>query len=131
MDEVEIGNLGSQPLFDSSDIGKKKAEVAMQKCFGTVNSPNHRCFLCSVQRMNPSQLTSYDVILGCVDNLEARFYINSVVLQCANKQIVYIDGGSMGLGGQAQLIIPHVPLTKCYKKGDSLLPVSVLSVSRP
>lgn len=131
MDEVEIGNLGFQPLFDPSDIGKKKAEVAMRKCYGTVDSPNHRCFLCSVQRMDPSQITSYDVIFGCVDNLEARFYINSVVLQCESKQIVYIDGGSMGLGGQAQLIIPHVFLGSYHQEGDSLLSMSLLSVSRP
>ncbi|KAK8811077.1 hypothetical protein WA538_005239 [Blastocystis sp. DL] len=120
MDDVETGNLGFQPLFDSSDIGKKKAEVAMQKCYGTTNSPNHRCFLCSVQRMDLSQLTSYDAIFGCVDNLEARFYINSVVLQCKDKTIVYIDGGSMGLGGQAQLIIPHV--TPCFRCLSSLFP---------
>lgn len=131
MDDVETGNLGFQPLFDSSDIGKKKAEVAMQKCYGTTNSPNHRCFLCSVQRMDLSQLTSYDAIFGCVDNLEARFYINSVVLQCKDKTIVYIDGGSMGLGGQAQLIIPHVLLVVSHQEGDSLLPLSLLSVSRP
>lgn len=131
MDDVETGNLGFQPLFDSSDIGKKKAEVAMQKCYGTTNSPNHRCFLCSVQRMDLSQLTSYDAIFGCVDNLEARFYINSVVLQCKDKAIVYIDGGSMGLGGQAQLIIPHVLLVVSHQEGDSLLPLSLLSVSRP
>ena len=103
----------------------------MQKCYGTTNSPNHRCFLCSVQRMDPSQLTSYDAIFGCVDNLEARFYINSVVLQCKDKAIVYIDGGSMGLGGQAQLIIPHVLLVVSHQEGDSLLPLSLLSVSRP
>lgn len=103
----------------------------MQKCYGTTNSPNHRCFLCSVQRMDLSQLTSYDVIFGCVDNLEARFYINSVVLQCKDKTIVYIDGGSMGLGGQAQLIIPHVLLVVSHQEGDSLLPLSLLSVSRP
>lgn len=108
MDIVELDNLGFQLLFKEKDIGKKKAEVVIQQLFGSIDLPNHRSFPCSVQSLPVKQLLSYDIILGCVDNLEARSYINTVVVKQGQGKIVYIDGGSMGLGGQAHLIIPNV-----------------------
>ena len=108
MDIVELDNLGFQLLFEETDIGKKKTDVVLQRLFGSSDLPNHRSFPCSVQSLPVNQLLSYNIILGCVDNLEARSYINSIVVNQGQGKIVYIDGRSMGLGGQAHLIIPSV-----------------------
>ena len=113
MDIVELDNLGFQLLFEENDIGKKKTDVVLQRLFGSSDLPNHRSFACSVQSLPLNQLLSYNIILGCVDNLEARSYINSIVVNQGQEKIVYIDGGSMGLGGQAHLIIPSVQI--CLK----------------
>ena len=113
MDIVELDNLGYQLLFDETDIGKKKTDVVLQRLYGSNDVSNHRSFPCSVQSLSVDQLLSYDIVLGCVDNLETRSYINSVVVSQGEGRMVYIDGGSMGLGGQAQLIIPSVGSNVC------------------
>ena len=115
MDIVEIGNLGYQLLFDKDDVGKYKADVTLFKLFGPNYKERHTAHLCRVQEVPRDVLLSYDILLGCFDNLEARFYVNQLVMSNSTSNTtpirpLYIDGGSMGLGGQAQLIIPTVSL---------------------
>ena len=116
MDIVELGNLGYQLLFEEADVGKRKAEVVLSKLFGAEYNRSHKAFICRVQELPEDILLSYDILVGCLDNLEARFYVNSVVMRnehvlSRNPPLIYIDGGSMGLGGQAQLVIPTVDLS--------------------
>lgn len=116
MDIVELGNLGYQLLFKEVDVGKRKAEVVLSKLFGPDYNRSHKAFICRVQEIPESILLSYDILVGCLDNMEARFYVNSVVMRnervpSRNPPLIYIDGGSMGLGGQAQLVIPTVGLS--------------------
>ena len=115
MDIVEIGNLGYQLLFDKNDVGKYKAEVVLFKLFGPNYKKKHVAHLCRVQDVPHDVILSYDILFGCFDNMEARFYVNQLVMSNSTVNLkpirpIYIDGGSMGLGGQAQLIIPTVSI---------------------
>lgn len=129
MDIVEIGNLGYQLLFDQDDVGKYKAEVSLSKLFGPNYKQKHTAHISRVQDVPRDVLLSYDLLLGCFDNMEARFYVNQLVMSNSTASTtptrpIYIDGGSMGFGGQAQLIIPTVSLL--YILNGRLLPAFIV-----
>lgn len=105
MDCVELGNIRRQALYTQDDIGSPKvasAKVYIESHFPSVHI---QAIEKSLQSIPASFFASVDVILGCLDNIEAREYLNQIALA---QSKVYIDGGSMGFGGQVQLIVPRV-----------------------
>jgi len=84
MDEIEYSNLNRTVLFQNKDVGKKKAVIAAR--------------------------AHVDIIMGCLDNMEARFLLNHVSVRF---RIPYVDGGYMGFGGSVQVVVP--PYTPCLE----------------
>lgn len=109
MDVVEMGNLRRQLIFSPNDVGSYKVDSVSRYVLSRNPSAVVYTFSQSFQTMNEQALSSVDVIIGCTDNLEARESINRFALA---HSVVYIDGGSAGLGGQAQLILPGI--TPCF-----------------
>ena len=105
MDTVENANVGRQILFSIDDIGKFKVECVKQCLLNRWNDISCYTHCNSFETMHSQILHDIDIIIGCVDNLEARFAINAFGLK---ELKIYIDGGSMGFGGQVQIIIPNV-----------------------
>ena len=104
-DIIELGNVSRQFLFSKEDIGKPKVNVARDKILYRVPGIDLKPICQQIQDVSEETLQQCDVFLGCLDNLEARECVNQVALRLGK---VYIDGGSTGLGGQVQLIIPSV-----------------------
>ncbi len=52
---------------------------------------------------NGNKIGKYDIVFGCVDNLEARKIANRF---CAENNIPYIDGGTTALTGQLAVYSP-------------------------
>lgn len=76
-DVVDVVNLQRQSLFDSTDVGRKKVEVAKEKLSlinpdVSINAIND--FL--VDMNAKSLFEGYDLILDCTDNMAARHVIN-------------------------------------------------------
>lgn len=109
MDMVEIGNMRRQILFSARDISSYKIDCVKRAILDRNPNAQVQLFKQAFQSVDKRKLASIQVIFGCTDNLEAREAINQFAL---THSIVYIDGGSSGFGGQAQLIIPGV--TPCF-----------------
>ncbi len=103
-DTIEPGNLSRSVLFRAADSGQRKAEVAaravkdlnpdvaVQAFHGDIN---HALGLGVFRRM--------DVIVGCLDNREARLSINRFCWQLGKP---WIDGGIEALLGYARVFWP-------------------------
>ena len=77
MDVVNISDLNRQILFNMSDIGKKKVDVATS-FISRLNSDiivNSYDF-CFNENSAPDLISSYDIVVDCTDNLKTKYLIN-------------------------------------------------------
>ena len=109
-DVIELSNLHRQTMFDESDVGQVKVEVAAKK----------------LQKLNPdvqieslpisiNDYTALDAVEGCdlvidaLDSVNARYALNKA---CIEKNIPFVTGAAVGVSGQAFTILPGK--TACY-----------------
>lgn len=111
MDDIELSNLSRSVLFTPDDVGRPKAEVAAEatrRIFGE----------CSVLPLQANIVYEVglglfgwaDVILGGLDNREARWAINMAAWKMGRP---WIDGAIEGLNGVARVFLPGEP--PCYE----------------
>ena len=109
-DVIELSNLHRQTMFDDSDVGEIKVEVAEKK----------------LQKLNPNvtiealpisvnDYTALEVVDGCdlvidaLDSVNARYSLNKA---CVKKNIPFVTGAAVGVSGQAFTILPKK--SACY-----------------
>ena len=109
-DVIELSNLHRQTMFDDSDVGEIKVEVAAKK----------------LQKLNPNvtvealpisvnDYTALEVIEGCdvvidaLDSVNARYSLNKA---CVAKKIPFVTGAAVGISGQAFTVLPKQ--SACY-----------------
>jgi len=114
-DQVEVSNLSRSLLFREIDIGRPKAEVAAER----------------VRELNPQILVhpicgdlefdiglgvirAADVVIGCLDSLNARLVLNRACLRTGTP---WINGGIEVSVGEITLI--HSCASPCYECGMS------------
>ncbi|MCB0737480.1 MAG: HesA/MoeB/ThiF family protein [Bacteroidetes bacterium] len=97
-DVVNLSNLNRQGLFGINDIGRLKAETAVEK-LAIINPKavllpfNER-----ISSKNASQLLShFHIVVDCTDNLSTRYAIDKVCSRCS---IPLIFGGVRKFEGQ-------------------------------
>ncbi len=103
-DTIEMANLSRSVLFRESDKGRKKAEVAAARA-KEINPNVH------VQYMHGDVTTEIglgvfrrmDVIVGCLDNREARLAVNRFAYWM-NKP--WVDGAIQEFFGLARVFVP-------------------------
>jgi adenylyltransferase/sulfurtransferase len=103
-DTIELANLSRSVLFRESDSGRKKAEVAAARA-KEINPNIH------VQYVHGDVTTDIglgvfrrmDVIIGCLDNREARLGINRFAYW-VNKP--WVDGAIQEFFGLARVFVP-------------------------
>ena len=117
MDTVDFTNLNRQFLFRKKDVGNHKADAVAafirRRCPG-VSITTHKK---KVQELPFSLYEQFPVIIGGLDNVEARRYLNNIVFQLNEKSeetcCYYIDGATEGFEGQALMVEPYK--TSCYE----------------
>jgi adenylyltransferase/sulfurtransferase len=110
-DTVENSNLSRSVLFRPSDQGKSKAEVAA-RMVTQLNSD------CRVNARHANIMTEIglglfrevDVVIGCLDNREARLWVNR---SCWKTTTPWIDGGIQEINGVIKTFLP--PHSACYE----------------
>ena len=109
-DVIELSNLHRQTMFDESDIGQVKVEVAAKK-LQKLNSE----VIIEPLPISVNDYTAFDVVEGCdividaLDSVNARYALNKA---CIKNNIPFITGAAVGVSGQVFTVIPQE--SACY-----------------
>ncbi len=112
-DRIENSNLSRSVLFRASDRGKLKVDVA-RRAVQEINPD------VAVDALNGNVLTDIgldlvrqmDVVIGCLDNRDARLWVNRM---CWKVGTPWIDGGIQEINGVCKVFRP--PDGACYECG--------------
>ncbi len=117
-DAIEASNLSRSVLFRDADCGRTKAEAAA----AMASQINPDCRAVPVVGRIPDDtglglIEAMDLVIGCVDNREARLWINR---HCWRAGKPWIDGGIQEISGVAKVFAPpghpaHAPGSGCYE----------------
>ncbi|EAY12298.1 hypothetical protein TVAG_161040 [Trichomonas vaginalis G3] len=118
MDTIDVSNLNRQFLFRQKDVGRYKSEVAAEFIKRRVPDCEITSHTCKIQEFPDDFFLQFDVIIGGLDNVNARLYMNDKVVQIAKEGgpvIPYIDGGSEKWMGHCKFIKPlETACLSCY-----------------
>jgi len=111
LDTVENSNLSRCVLFREADEGRPKAEVVA----GAARALNPEARVVAVvgdvrTAFGLRIFDEVDVVLGGLDNREARLYVNQ---SCWKTTTPWIDGAIEGLMGTMRVFVP--PDSACYE----------------
>ena len=113
-DRVEYTNLNRTVLFSTKDVGSPKV-VAASKSIRRLNPLTKvTAFKTTLQNLLKRQhrvLSKASILIGCLDNREARFILNHLSVK---HRIPYVDGGMLNAMGSVRVSIPpHTPCMEC------------------
>jgi adenylyltransferase/sulfurtransferase len=103
-DRIERSNLSRSVLFRDADEGAGKAETAVRSMRGI--NPDVHAHAIDADVLVHAGLGVFawaDVVIGAVDNREARVFINSA---CARTGRTWVDGAIEGLAGVVRVFSP-------------------------
>ncbi|MFC3092909.1 HesA/MoeB/ThiF family protein [Alteromonas sediminis] len=112
-DKIELSNLQRQFLFNESDIGKYKVDVAAERL--RQQNPNVHLDTRVADVLNvdiASLVNQVDIVLDCTDNIQTRYFINQV---CVQQQKVLISASAAGMHGQLVSFNFADPTSPCYR----------------
>lgn len=119
-DNIELSNLSRQFLFRQKDIGQSKSKTASNVAVKSNPKFNVKAMTEFVAPSTEHIFTedfweSLDMIIGAVDNVKARMYMDA---KCVWHSKPLIDAGTLGTKANTQVVLPKV--TQSYS--DSMDP---------
>ncbi len=120
MDTISVSNLSRTVLFRREDAGKKKAETAVMRLKDMALEENtHLDFFDGdiVWELGTGVFRYFDIILGCLDNVETRFALNR---NCRLVKKPWIDAGISELSGNIKVFSADGPCYQCFASPDEL-----------
>ena len=111
LDAVEPSNLSRSVLFRLQDGGRPKAEVAAERA-GEINPEVtfHPIRGDVITDLGLGLFADVDVVIGCLDNREARLWVNR---QCWKVGTPWVDSGIQEIQGVVKVFVP--PDSACYE----------------
>ena len=111
LDNVEPSNLSRSVLFRAEDGGQAKAVVAARRA-REINPdvtiiPMHGDVITD---LGLGLFSDVDVVIGCLDNREARLWVNR---QCWKASTPWVDSGIQEIQGVVKVFVP--PHSACYE----------------
>ena len=104
MDMIENTNLTRSVLYRARDVGRYKAEVAAERAMEMNPDVKAKAFISNIiDDLGLGVYRRMDVVLGGLDNREARLSINQ---SCYKVDKPWIDGAIEALSGFARVFIP-------------------------
>jgi adenylyltransferase/sulfurtransferase len=110
MDTIEHSNLSRCVFFREEDEGKLKSDVLVSRALTMNPELTAEAMGVPVQRLGIGFLASYDLVIGALDNREARAWVNQAVRKLGG---FWIDGAIEGLRGIARMFGPDGPCYAC------------------
>lgn len=105
MDTIESTNLTRSILFRANDVGKYKAEVVADRAMEINPDVKAKAFISNIiDDVGLGVFRRMDVVLGGLDNREARLAINQ---SCYKVDKPWIDGAIEALNGFARVFVPE------------------------
>ncbi|MEW6406552.1 MAG: ThiF family adenylyltransferase [Chloroflexota bacterium] len=103
-DKIEAANLSRSVLFRESDNNRSKAEIAAARA-KAVNPDIHVQYLNGdvTTRLGLGLIRRMDVVIGCLDNREARLAVNRY---CYWMNKPWVDGAIQELLGLVRVFVP-------------------------
>ena len=109
-DVIELSNLHRQTMYDESDVGQVKVEVAAKKLQKLNPDCKIESLAISVNEYNAKEvIDGCDVVIDALDSVNARYALNKA---CVEKNIPFVTGAAVGVSGQAFTILPKQ--SACY-----------------
>lgn len=111
-DTVDATNLNRQILYDHSDIGRLKTEIAKKK----LERINENVQITAVSKKMNEKNAEYlindsDLIIDASDNIEARYALNKVAIK---EKVPIVHGAVSAFYGQVTMIMPgETPCLRC------------------
>ena len=110
-DHIEESNLTRSVLFRSRDCGRPKAEAAAEAVVDLNPDTKIKPLLANViTDIGLGLFRDVDVVIGCLDNREARLWVNR---NCWKVGTPWIDGGIQEINGVVKTFRP--PDGSCYE----------------
>ena len=104
MDAIESTNLTRSVLYRAKDVGRYKADVAAERAKEMNPDVKAKAFIANIiDDVGLGVFKRMDVVLGGLDNREARLAINQ---SCYKVNKPWIDGAIEALNGFARVFIP-------------------------
>ncbi|CAG9479845.1 unnamed protein product [Plasmodium vivax] len=113
-DTVELSNISRQFFFSHEDIGRSKAVVIEEKVKERYPHMSITSFVKDVESFDIHFFESFDYIMGCLDNISSRMFLNNLVFTL-RRDVIYIDGGVEGLRGSVKVVdrCSHFACVQC------------------
>ena len=109
-DVIELSNLHRQTMFDESDVGQVKVEVAAKKLKKLNPDCKIEALAISVNDYTALEVVEgYDVVIDALDSVNARYALNKA---CVKFGIPFVTGAAVGVSGQAFTVLPKE--SACY-----------------
>ncbi|MCK4443364.1 MAG: ThiF family adenylyltransferase [Thermoplasmata archaeon] len=114
MDHVVRSNLNRCIFFNDDDAENRrlKAEVVAEKAEKMEKDLEIEYRTEMIEELHEDFIGSYDIVLGCLDNVSARLHLNA---HCYFRGIPYVDAATLGFIGKVQVVLP--PETPCFECG--------------
>ncbi|MCA9123180.1 MAG: ThiF family adenylyltransferase [Planctomycetaceae bacterium] len=110
-DEIEESNLTRSVLFRHKDCGRPKADAAADAVRDINPDTTVVPMLANIMTdVGLGLFRDVDVVIGCLDNREARLWVNR---QCWKVNTPWIDGGIQEINGVVKVFAP--PDSACYE----------------
>jgi molybdopterin/thiamine biosynthesis adenylyltransferase len=110
-DVVELTNLQRQTVFDEDDVGRPKAEAAVEHMRRVNSEVEIRGVVSEVNEDSVDSLVDgADLVLDATDNMATRFTVND---SCVRLSIPWIYAGAVGTSGMVFVVHPDGPCLRC------------------
>lgn len=111
LDKIELSNLSRSVLYRESDVGKYKSDAAADAVRQLASDANVTALKGNiVSELGLGLFAWADIILGGLDNREARLWINRSAWKLGKP---WIDGAIEGINGVARAFVAGKPA--CYE----------------
>jgi len=116
LDTIDVSNLNRQFLFNKSNVGQSKSEVAIsiakKEYCPDQDGLNLRAIHKSItlSEFDVDFFKNYTLVINALDNRAARSHVNRM---CLAAEIPLLESGTAGYTGQLKLI--KNSLTSCYE----------------